>query len=126
MKRLITTLIFGFMLNGCASLTQGTSQTIIFNLNPSEARCTVSRTGDGELGSITGSQNTISVQKDKDDIIIVCNAPGYKTKSQHLVSSVSGAGIASVAFIDLGITDMITGAMYKYPDTVTISMEKNL
>ena len=124
MRKTIILIAFVSVIGGCASITQGTTQTLIFNIDPSEARCTLTRTGEGELGSVTGKQNTIEVTKDKDDIIIRCNASGYKPKSQNLVSSVSGAGIASVVFIDLGIVDMITGAMYKYPTSVTISMEK--
>ena len=125
MKPLFFLVLVMASLGGCASITQGTSQVLIFNLDPKEARCSVSRAGDGELGSISSSQNTIVVQKDKDDIVVTCNAPGYQTKSQRVVSAVSGAGLASVAFIDLGITDMITGAMYAYPNPITISMVKN-
>ena len=33
------------VLSGCASITQGTSQTIIFNLEPKETVCVVSRDG---------------------------------------------------------------------------------
>jgi len=28
------------------------------------------------------------------------------------------------AFLDLGITDMVTGAMWLYPNTTTITLEK--
>ena len=110
-------------LAGCASITKGTSQTLVFNLDPSHAKCTLSRDGDGEIGSISKSNNTITVGKDKDDIIVQCKATGYEQKTVRLTSSAETAGVVGGAFIDLGITDMITGAMWAYPNTTTISLD---
>ena len=42
-----------------------------------------------------------------------------------MVSSVQTAGVAGGFFLDLGITDMITGAMYKYQDSVTVALDKD-
>lgn len=111
-------------ISGCASITQGTSQTLMFNIEPKEARCTVTRDGDGQLGVISQSQNTLQVSKDKDDIIINCKADGYKPFALKIASSATGAGVAGAVFIDLGLVDLITGAMWKYPEQHNISMEK--
>jgi hypothetical protein len=113
-----TTLI---ALTGCATITQGTQQAISFKLEPKEAICEVSRVGDGKLGRISGSSNTLYVGKDKDDILVVCNAPGYEQSTTKVVSGATGAGVTGV-LLDFGITDMITGAMYRYPEDVTISL----
>ena len=117
---LIITLSLG--LANCASITQGTTQSLIFDLDPSTTRCSLTREGDGEIGSISSKNNTLSVGKDKDDIVVKCNAPGYRQKTMRLVSSVSSAAVVGGLFLDLGITDMITGAMYRYPEDVTISL----
>jgi hypothetical protein len=109
---------------GCASITKGTSQTLIFNLEPSDARCTLTRDGEGEIGSISASNNTVTVGKDKDDIVVKCMAPGYAQKTIRLVSSAETAGVVGGVFLDLGITDMITGAMWAYPNTTTVSLDK--
>lgn len=109
---------------GCASITKGTSQTLIFNLEPRDARCTLTRDGDGEIGSISGNNNTATVGKDKDDIVVKCNAPGYAQKTLRLTSSAETAGVVGGVFLDLGITDMVTGAMWSYPNTTTISLDK--
>lgn len=109
---------------GCASITKGTSQTLIFNLEPTEARCTLTRDGDGEIGSVSSRNNTVTVGKDKDDIVVKCNAPGYAQKTLRLVSSAETAGVVGGVFLDLGITDMITGAMWAYPNTTTVSLDK--
>lgn len=108
---------------GCASITDGTSQTIIFNLDPSDTTCKASREGDGELGSFKGRSATLTVGKDKDDIIVSCSAPNHEPKTQRIVSKTQAAGVVGGVFIDLGITDMLTGAMWKYPSDVSVVLE---
>ncbi|HEX4918820.1 MAG TPA: hypothetical protein VFV43_13040 [Limnobacter sp.] len=120
----IAALACALMTTGCASITQGTTQTLIFKMEPLQTVCTLSREGEGELGVVNSTQNTITVGKDKDDIIVVCKAPGYEDKSMRLVSSASTAGVAGGAFIDLGITDMITGAMWQYQSEIRVALNK--
>ena len=112
------------VLSGCASITQGTSQTMIFNLEPKEVTCVASRDGDGQIGSVTTSNNTLTVSKDKDDIVVACKAPGHKPKTVRLVSSTQAAGVVGGIFLDLGVVDMMTGAMWKYPESTNIALEK--
>lgn len=109
------------LLNGCATVTQGTQQAISFKLEPPSTLCEISRVGDGKLGRVSASSNTIYVGKDKDDIIVTCNAPGYEQSTTKVVSGATGAGVTGV-LLDFGITDMITGAMYRYPEEVTIAL----
>lgn len=123
MKKIIL-LSVAVALVGCASITKGTSQTIIFNIEPKGTTCVATRDGDGEIGSISTSNNTLKVSKDKDDIVVKCSAPGYKQKVTRLVSKTETAGVVGGAIIDLGITDMITGAMWAYPNDVSIVLEK--
>lgn len=123
MTRNTLTAAIALALSGCASITDGTNQTLIVSLSPREARCTVFRDS-VELGSITGAQETITVSKGAKDILISCSAPGYEPRTQRLVSSTQTAGMMSVLFIDLGITDMITGAMWKYPSNTSIALER--
>jgi len=118
-----TLALFVLLLTGCASITQGTSQVLTFNLEPKEIICQATRDGDGTLGSITYQNPTLNVSKDKDDIIVSCKANGYKPKTLKITSSATTAGVTGV-LIDFGITDMITGAMYKYPDSHNIALEK--
>ena len=108
---------------GCATITQGTQQAIAFKLEPDETTCEVSRVGDGVLGRVSHSSNVIHVGKDKDDIVVVCNAKGFEQSTTRVVSGATGAGVTGV-LLDFGITDMITGAMYLYPADVTIALSK--
>ena len=50
------------MFIGCASITQGTTQSLVFNLDPEETKCSVTREGEGEIGSISAKNNTLSVE----------------------------------------------------------------
>lgn len=124
MLKVISASVLLISLVGCASITKGTQQTLIFNLEPEQTRCVLTRDGDGEIGSITSKNSTITVGKDKDDIIVKCNADGYHQKVIRLTSSAETAGVVGVA-LDLGITDMITGAMWSYPNSTNISLEKS-
>jgi hypothetical protein len=111
-------------LTGCASITDGTTQTVVFHLTPTEARCTVSREGT-QLGSVTGKQNTITISKGAKDVIVTCAAKGYEDSTQRLISKTQTSGVVGGFFLDLGITDMVTGAMWKYPNDISIVLEKS-
>lgn len=118
------TLFLVLSVGGCASITQGTSQSVIFNLEPKHTKCSASRDGDGELGTISAKNNTLSISKSKSDIIVKCSASGYESKTIRMTSSTQAAGVAGGVVLDLGIVDMATGAMWKYEDSVTISLDK--
>lgn len=110
-------------LTGCASITQGTSQVLSFSIDPPEAKCSVVNSKNVELGSVSSKSNLINVSKGSGDLIANCFADGYDNKTTRIISSTQTAGVVGVA-IDLGITDMLTGAMWKYPDQVSIVMDK--
>ena len=114
-----TTVIF----TGCASLTQGTTQLLTFSIDPEEATCKVITDDGTTMGTISGKANIIQVAKDNSDILVQCSAEGYRDSTTRLRSTTQTAGVVGVA-IDLGITDMLTGAMWKYPDQTTIVLEK--
>lgn len=111
------------LLSGCASITQGTSQVISFSIDPSEARCSVVNKDGATLGTVSGKSNLLQVSKGSSDLIANCNLEGYENKTTRISSSTQTAGVIGVA-IDFGITDMLTGAMWKYPDHVSIVMDK--
>jgi len=110
-------------LSGCASITQGTSQVISFSIEPPEAKCSIFNNKNVELGSVSSKNNLMHVSKGAGDLIANCTADNYENKTTRIISSTQTAGVVGVA-IDFGITDMITGAMWKYPDQVSIVMDK--
>jgi hypothetical protein len=114
---------FLLVLTGCASITQGTNQVISFSIDPQEAKCAIVNKDNATLGSVSGKSNLLQVSKGAGDLIANCTAEGYEQKTTRIVSSTQTAGVLGVA-IDLGIVDMLTGAMWKYPDHVSIAMDK--
>lgn len=85
-KFTVLALVSVVLFSGCATITQGTQQSISFKLEPKDTICEVSRVGDGKLGRVSSSSSTIFVGKDKDDIIVVCNADGYEQSTTKVVS----------------------------------------
>jgi len=65
----------------------------------------------------------LQVSKGASDLVVNCQADGYDQKTTRIVSSTQAAGVIGVV-IDFGIVDMLTGAMWKYPDHVSIAMDK--
>ncbi|MBU3599222.1 hypothetical protein ICN28_01665 [Polynucleobacter sp. 30F-ANTBAC] len=122
-KTLLPLLALASLLGGCASITQGTNQVISFSIDPQEAKCAVVNKENGTLGTVSGKANLLQVSKGSGDLIANCTAEGYEQKTTRIVSSTQTAGVLGVA-IDLGITDMLTGAMWKYPDHVSIVLDK--
>ena len=124
MKKIYLSLsFFALVLSGCASITQGTTQVISFSIDPQEAKCAVVNKDNATLGTVSGKANLLQVSKGAGDLIANCTAEGYERKTTRIVSSTQTAGVIGVA-IDLGIVDMLTGAMWKYPDHVSIAMDK--
>ena len=114
---------FLLVLTGCASITQGTNQVISFSIDPQEAKCAIVNKDNATLGSVSGKANLLQVSKGAGDLIANCTAEGYEQKTTRIVSSTQTAGVIGVV-IDFGIVDMLTGAMWKYPDHVSIAMDK--
>ena len=122
--RLIYSLFFVIFATGCASITQGTSQILSFSINPIETTCTVNNESGGQIGAVSGQINMLQVDKDNSDLLVNCRAKGYKQKVTRIKSTTQTAGVIGVT-IDFGITDMLTGAMWKYPEHTTIILEPN-
>lgn len=122
--KIIYTLPIFVLMTGCASITQGTSQILSFSITPVETTCTVNNESGGQIGAVSGQINMLQVDKDNSDLLINCKAKGYKQKITRIKSTTQTAGVIGVT-IDFGITDMLTGAMWKYPEHTTIILEPN-
>ena len=108
-------------LSGCATVLEGTDQSIAVNLKPSTAVCNATRHGES-IGSVTAQNSVLHVSKSRHDIHLSCSAPGYQDQTTKIVSSASAGGVASIFLFDFGITDYATGAMNKYPPSVAVSL----
>ncbi len=85
--------------------------------------CDVVNKDNETLGTVTGNSNLLQVSKGVRDLIVKCSADGYRSKTTTIISSTQTAGVIGIA-LDFGITDMLTGAMWKYPDHVSVILDK--
>lgn len=106
-------------LSGCATMISGTSQNIAFSVSPSNAQCDLMNKKGEKLAAINAQNNIIHVAKSSDDLTLQCQANGYSTKIAKIESKVN-AGAAMV----MGLADIGSGAIYKYPETFSLQLDK--
>ena len=115
-------------LAGCSSITQGTTQNITVNTNPTGASCVLQRQGQ-EIGQVANTPGTVNVEKTKHDITIRCDKPGYQTATyindSGWESGSGAAGIALDVILTAGISsavDSATGADNRYESPVNMTL----
>ena len=109
------------LLPGCATIVEGTDQYINVNISPQTAHCTFTQKG-SVVATIGNGGGQINVSKSRHDISVKCEAPGHQSQTISIESSASGWGVVGCILIDLCITDYSTGALNKYPKSLTISL----
>lgn len=109
-------------LQGCATILSGTTETIAFATNPPGASCELKRNG-RQIGAVT-TPGSLTVDKTKDGIDVVCHRPGYQDSTGFLPSGVEEATMGNIV-LGGGIgwaIDSAAGADNKYPEQITITM----
>ena len=118
--RLIATLL---AVSGCATITEGTSQVIAVNTSPSAATCKLDRAGQN-LGTVTTPGAVTVKPKTADDIMVICDKPGYQTATFLNKSSVAAAtfGNLLIGGVIGALVDGSNGSSNKYDGIVTMSL----
>lgn len=114
------------LLSGCATITQGNKQSILFDSQPSGATCSISRSGDGFLYKDFKTPATLEVEKDKDDITIRCEKDGYKDETMIMSSEFESMTLGNVLIggvVGVGV-DAASGALNEYPAQIVVQLEK--
>ncbi len=104
-----TAIIAALVLSGCATITNGTRQDITFAV-PEHQVCAVSRV-DGVLGSVQASSPTITVERNRHPITLVCG-----DSVTVYTPEINAAGYTSIGLIDFGLVDFATGALWEYEE----------
>ncbi|MEL6978634.1 MAG: hypothetical protein AAGM38_08160 [Pseudomonadota bacterium] len=107
--------------SGCATIMEGSDQSILINTAPQGATCQLSRDGDS-LSTVNQTPGSANVSKSKDDITVLCDKAGFERTSKQVESGFEGmtlgnllvGGVIGVA-IDAG-----SGAINDYPGEITI------
>lgn len=132
MKKTIAAAAVAVLLSGCASIFNGSTQTVTVNSDPAGAAVTVTNSAGLKVhtgttpatfqltrgkGYFRSENYTISLQKD-----------GFAAKEISVTGNVSGWYFGNIligGLIGMLAVDPLTGAMYSFPDSVSEKLEAN-
>jgi len=111
------------LLSGCATLFEGTSQSVSIVTDPAGANCMVDRSG-ARIAQVNPTPGSIHIDKSKNDLSIHCEHVGYQAAT--IASSPRFQGTTFGNIIAGGmvgvIVDAASGANFAYPPDVQIKM----
>ena len=120
--RAIAILVCFALAGGCASIFDGTTQQISVNTNPAGARCTFWRNG-ALIGDIGVTPGALRVDKSRQELVIVCDKPGYVPSTYVNRSGLAGMAWANILTAGLAWAyDVSRGADNKYESEVNLSL----
>lgn len=111
------------LITGCASIIEGTSQTITLNTNPPGADCALEREGT-VIGRVTPTPGSVVIEKTKHDITISCTKGGYQEATYLNKSGAAGATFGNIV-LGGGIgwaIDSASGADNKYDSPINLTL----
>ena len=112
----------GIALSGCATIVDGSSQSVSVSTSPVQgAACTLTNS---EGTWYLTSPGSVQVHKTKNDLTVTCTKDGYQPGSQVAVSKFGGATFGNiVAGGGIGaIVDAASGANYYYDSPVIVPL----
>ena len=114
------------LLPACATIVNGSSQTVTVSTTPPAATCTLDRVGQ-RIGAIAATPGSVRVDKSKNDLSVTCAKDGYQTATVTHPPSFGGATFANILFGLVGgpiavIVDASSGANYSYPEDIRLDL----
>ena len=108
-------------LSGCATIIEGTSQTLTVTSEPPAASCTLTRAGQ-TVGAVPITPGSVVVSKSHNDIDVGCSKAGYDTG--HTPAPAHFVGTTFLNLLLGGvvgfIVDASSGANFAYPPSATV------
>lgn len=113
----------GLSLSACATIMEGSSQSIAIATTPTGATCRVERESE-QLGSVAATPGSLRIDKSKNDIMVICDKAGFETARVSYSPEFVGTTFGNIL---LGggigaIVDASTGANYVYPTEVSLTL----
>jgi hypothetical protein len=108
-------------LGACATIVSGTSQDIAVSTEPAGAACQLERSGI-VIGTVNPTPGTIKVERNKNDMVLICKKDGYEDGKTPLISSFNGTTFGNFllgGWVGVAI-DASSGANNKYPETAYV------
>ncbi len=126
--KLITGGLIALMASSCASIVSGTSQTIYIqaiDLNTHarilDASCEV-KDSKNLTYVVNGNPSSLVISKSQGALQTTCKAKGYEQAAVGTGQTFDAWTIGNIIFWPGIIVDVVTGAVQKYPDHVTVLM----
>ena len=111
------------LLSACATIVNGSSQTVTVSTTPPAATCTVDRVG-ARIGAVAQTPGSVRLDKSKNDLSVTCSKPGFQTATVTKAPSFSGATFGNlIAGGVVGVVvDAASGANYEYPADIRLDL----
>lgn len=111
------------LLSACATIVNGSSQTVTVSTTPPGATCTVDRVG-ARIGAVAQTPGSVRLDKSKNDLSVTCSKPGFQTATVTKAPSFGGATFGNIiAGGVIGVVvDAASGANYEYPGDIRLEM----
>jgi hypothetical protein len=121
--RILTLACLGLALSGCATIIEGTTQSVSVNTMPATgAKCKLQSSEGVWYVTTPGS---VTVHKTKNNLDVSCAKDGFADASESVAPHFNGATVGNVlagGLIGAGI-DAASGANYTYPDEIDVPMK---
>jgi hypothetical protein len=111
------------LLSACATIVNGSSQTVTVSTTPAGATCTVDRVG-ARIGAVAQTPGSMRLDKSKNDLSVTCSKPGFQTATVSKAPSFGGATFGNlIAGGVIGVVvDAASGANYEYPGDIRLEL----
>ena len=111
------------LLSACATIVNGSSQTVTVSTTPPGATCTVDRMG-ARIGAVAQTPGSVRLDKSKNDLSVTCGKPGFQTATVTKEPSFGGATFGNIiAGGVIGVVvDAASGANYEYPGDIRLEL----
>lgn len=110
-------------LPACATVVEGTTDTVTLVTEPAGARCAVAREG-VELGQVSPTPGPLSVSKSRNPLTVSCDKADHLTTARTVESEFTGTTFGNLLLGGVigAVADAASGANNRYPQTVSLTL----
>lgn len=111
------------LLNACATIIEGTTQTVTVATEPTAATCTMTRQSE-TVGAIPLTPGSVTISKSRRDLDVACTKPGYQTATETVHARFVGTTFLNLLLGGVVgfIVDASSGANNVYPADVRMAL----
>ena len=112
-------------LGGCATIADGTTQPVTITSNAPGATCEIAQNGE-VIAPATPVPNTFELRRRDGNLLVTCQAPGYRSESVALVTGKNPKTIGGHMWnsLSFGLVDLVSGAVHEYTGSAYVPLQK--